>query len=106
MLKERTDGLFHRNLRGPGTCPCRFVFDREAVLNSLGIHSRESLDNSQVFTGASQRVFAVEIRRLHNQRVAFPMPARVTGPLRDASRYRRTAIGRDYPNIVILLEEN
>jgi hypothetical protein len=75
-------------------------------LNRVGIHSRESLDHTQIFARASQWIFAVEIRCLDNERVAVPMAARIASPLPDISRDVRPDVQRNDASVMRHLEQD
>ena len=69
-------------------------------------HAREALGQPHVLAGALERVLAVEIRRLDDQRLALPVAAVASRPLTDVWRQVRTSVERDDADVVDHLDEN
>src|SRR6202521_4652275 len=53
-LKYRALDLHHGKLRFPRSCPCRRIFDREFVEDSLLVDAPEAFDDMQIFTRSSE----------------------------------------------------
>jgi hypothetical protein len=76
--------LAHRNHCCPRSCPHRRIFDSELVEKRVSVGAREALDQVRVLARVGQAGFALEIRRVDNQRVSLPVAARVSLPLTNA----------------------
>src|SRR5262245_39742849 len=75
-----------RVLAGPRCCPCIRVFHYEAIEQRLCVKPREALDDVQILCRSSEPGLVCEIRRVYDERVAFPAADRVAEPLADALR--------------------
>src|SRR3954453_7523321 len=75
VLKDRTVDLRHENLTAPGFLPGGRIRDRKLIRNSVGIGSCEPFHHMQVLAGAPERGPVGEVGGIHDQRIAFPVPA-------------------------------
>src|SRR5471032_1055447 len=87
--------------RGPRLAVHRRVDDFHVPLNRLRTSAREALDRVQVRGGLvlEARLRRV-VRAVHDERVAFPVAARVAEPLTDALIDVRTPVERHHANVV------
>src|SRR5690349_12036544 len=83
--------LFH----SPGPRPHRGIFDRHLIGERLWAGARPALDEMQILARAAVISLWTEICHINNQRVTFPMAARIAKPLPDAGRQMRTAVHHD-----------
>src|SRR5687768_3405693 len=90
----------------PGTRPRLRIIDRELVFDLIVRDARETLGDlhgvrrSAAAAAAADGITPVEIRRLDDERLAFPAAARHPDPLLQAGRRRRTVVERDDPRVV------
>src|SRR5262245_60335486 len=77
VFEERTLASSHGNFHGPWLRKCLRVIDCELVQKRVGIKALETFGQPHVFARATESSSVREIRRLDNERVAFPMAARV-----------------------------
>src|ERR1700719_4283393 len=61
-------------LAGPRPVPRVRVLHREAVQQRIVVDAREALYDVEVFRRSTKRSLVVEIGRVDNERVPFPMP--------------------------------
>src|SRR5262245_30840137 len=103
VLIQRLWILRHRNSNSDrGREPAR-IRQRVLVQQRVGRRARESLDEGErpveIWTHRAAWAEVVdlltEIRRLDDQRLPFPMPARVAVVLSDAARHVRAAVHPD-----------
>src|SRR5262245_29369815 len=106
VFEQWTDSLLQRQLCSPGSAPCRLVLNCELILNRFSIGPRETLDDTQIFARASERILSVEIHRFYNEGIALPAAPGITGPLTYISRNVWTPIHRNNPDVVCLLEQD
>src|SRR5207249_2749444 len=75
----------------------RRIFERGFVLNRIRINARVPLDDVERGTGEVpghiEPRLAVEIRRVHDERIALPPPHRVAGPERHRGWNMSAAVG-------------
>ena len=64
----------------PGPRPGRRVIERDFVIQSVRIKARKSFDHMQAVGGTPEIRFIGEVCCIHDERIAFPVPARVTEP--------------------------
>src|SRR6185312_15940902 len=80
ILVQGTLGRGHRYFSTPCPAPCVRIVNRELIEDRVGAHAREALDDVQSRARSLERRLLGEIRRVDNQRVAFPPAARVASP--------------------------
>ena len=85
----------HFLLHGPRFRPRRRILDRHGVLERLRVHARPAFDQVQVLARALEVDLRREVRDVDDQRVAFPVAARVAEPLPDRRREVRALLDRD-----------
>jgi len=84
-----------RERHAPGTCPRLRIVNGRFVLDRVGARAREALNHLQRIAGGHQTAVPghanrpIEVRGLHDQRVALPVTARDPHVLTDGLRYRR-----------------
>ena len=105
VLVDQLVGPLQRNQRRPGLGPGRRVGDGDLVVERVGADAGEALDQVQVLARSSELALLREIRRLDDQRVAFPAASRVAVPELDVLVHVRTAVHRDDARIVRHLAE-
>src|SRR5688572_7129586 len=99
-------GLRHRYRGRPFPREGRRVVDREFVLDRARIGAREALDQAHAFRRPPETDLVGEVRRIDDERRAFPAAARITEPLPDLWSDMRTAVERDDARVVNHLVEN
>ena len=77
---------------------------RELVKDRFRVGAREVFDQVKILIGSSEMSLVREIRRAHNQRIAFPMTHRVTQPLAYRLWQMWSPVQRDDPHFVNHLE--
>ncbi len=97
----RDPGILSAPRRGPN----RRVFDRELIENRVVRDARESLHHVEIFRSREESGSLSEVRRVHDQGIAFPVADRVAHPLADLLR-RMLAVQRDDAGVVDHLDEN
>src|SRR5262245_25003690 len=85
----------HRQQHRPRLLPGCRIADREPQLEPIGADARVSLDEMQIRRRSTVVVLAVEIRRLDDERVAFPVAAGVADPGANVVVQPRTSVERD-----------
>src|SRR5882672_8010171 len=90
----------HRNLRSPWPDPGRGIIRSELVEQIVGVNPPETLSEVESLCRASEVRLVAEIRRLDDERIAVPSPPAVAEPLAKAGREVRSAIERDYADLV------
>src|SRR5262245_58068170 len=95
VFKKSTLALRHRNLDCPGPCPRIRIFNSKLINECVGIRPAETFDELHVFAASPERILIRKIRGFDNERVSFPMPARVAFPQTDIRWKMRTAIRRN-----------
>src|SRR5207244_12788154 len=88
---------------GPRFGPRSRIFNRRLVDHRVIRGAREALHQAQLFAGSPERGQVREIGGVDDQRVAVPMPHRVSLPQMNVLRDMRAAVGRDDARAVILL---
>ena len=110
VLVERSHDLGHRDRCRPRLREGRRIVDRDLVVHRTGTESREALDDATLLAGAIDSHVSLvdvgEIDRLNDERIAFPVAARVAQPLFDAGPDVRTPVHRNDPRVVNHLDEN
>src|SRR5207244_3595972 len=89
VLEEWTVGVKHRKLCAPRLRPRLRVFDSELVQDPVRGDAREAFDDVQRVAGSLDRDLVVEVRRVDDERVAFPSPARIAAKLANLVRNMR-----------------
>ena len=85
-----------RDFGRPGPGPGGGILDRERVVDRVRVDAREPLVDVQRRRGDSEPRLVVEVGRVDDQRVAFPVAARVAVPLADAlPTWRTRAVDRE-----------
>src|SRR6185295_4672861 len=79
MILGDRPGIF----AGPRLIPGLRILDCEPVLQRVRARARETLRDLEVLGRAAEAGLVGEVRRLDDERVAFPMPHRVAEPLAD-----------------------
>ncbi len=109
VLDELSVLRMHEELDGP-RCREHGVVHGRAIADLIGRGARELLDDPELVAHQGvEHLDAVEVpirllvRRLDDQRVAFPVAARIADPLRHAAREVRAAVDRDDPDLVVEL---
>src|ERR1022692_1998040 len=82
-------------LAGPRLGPGCGVVDREAIQKGLIVHAREALDHVQVLGRSAEPRLVREIRGVHHEGVAFPVPHGVSQPQADGFRKMLTVHAHD-----------
>src|SRR5437867_6490013 len=100
VLKDGCSTSRYRDLDGPGLLKRGRVINRVLIQKRFGIHSFESLDDAQFLARPSKRRFSSEVRRLDDEGVALPVPARIASPLAHAWCDVRAAIERNHARVV------
>src|SRR4030095_11414038 len=77
-------GCAQANDGGPWLHPRGRIIDRHLVVDRVGARPRETLREMQAIRRAHEVALRREVRRVDDERVAFPMAARVAVQLRDA----------------------
>src|SRR5476649_1138724 len=81
---------------GPRSCPRRLILDRDFVIDRLRTGTGPAFDQMQIsLIGSSEVRLAAEIRDVDNQRVTFPVAARIPKPESDGRGEMRTSVHRD-----------
>src|SRR5207253_4219494 len=95
-----------RNHHGPRRGPRRRVVHRELVFEDLRPDAREALGEPQVLVRPREIALRREVRRVDDERVAFPVSARVAVPAADAGVEVRAAVERNDARVVRHLAED
>ena len=85
----------------------RGIGDRVLVVDQVVAHTPEALDGVCVRRSPiPKRRLVVEVRGLDDERVAFPVPARVAVPMANGLGQVRTAVERNHPHVMDVLVED
>src|SRR5262245_34251181 len=105
VFEYRAGELFHRNRAGPRLREDRRVVDSKLVIDSVRIDPCKPFDDSKRFATALEirdrtelikpTAGGVEVRRLDDERVSLPMPARVAHPLPNVRSEMRPGVEWD-----------
>src|SRR5215831_6807267 len=106
VFEERTLASRHRNFHSPWLRKSLRVVDRELVQKRVGINTLETFRQPHVFACATESSSVREIRRLHDERVAFPMAARVSFQLTNVLRNMRPVFQWNDADVVNHLNQN
>src|SRR5215813_2196085 len=80
VLKEFALALRYRYLDCPGPRPRVRIFNGKLINECVGIRTTKAFDELHIFAASTKRILIRKIRRFHDKRVSFPMPARVAFP--------------------------
>src|SRR5215813_1111642 len=80
MLEHRPIDLHKRQFAFPRYFPSGRIVHGEFIADRVIADTGETLDDFHVLAGPAESSLVVEICRFDNQRVSFPMPARVAEP--------------------------
>ena len=93
------------NLAAPGTRERRRIVDGELVENRVGAHAGEAFDHLQALGRAAKSLERMKVRRLDDERIAFPPSDRIAHPGAEVWRETFTP-DPDDPDIVHHLDED
>ena len=80
-LVDRRAARHHRHSDRPRLGERLRVVNHELVLKRVGVNASDSFDQAQLRSGALKARLPIDLGRLHDQRVAFPVSARSARPL-------------------------
>src|SRR5262249_38522043 len=96
------DGNFH----SPWFCKRVRIVDRELVQKRVGIKPLETFGQPHIFARATESSAVREVRRLDDERVAFPMASRVSFQLANLLRKMRPVFEWNDADVVNHLNQN
>src|SRR5262245_29446111 len=106
VFEEWTLASRHGNLHGPWLRKCFRVVDRELVQKRVGIKTLETFSQAHIFACATKSSSVCEVRRLDDERVAFPMASRVSFQLANLLRKMRPVFEWNDADVVNHLNQN
>ena len=101
VFVNRTLGGVQGNFPGPGACKRRGILDPELIQDLVRFDAGEALDHVQVLIGAAEADLTVVICGVDDQRLAFPVAARVSQPEAEAWGQVRAAVSADDAEVVV-----
>src|SRR2546428_11825681 len=100
VFEHRAVALPQGKSHCPECGPGRRVLNGQSVLDRAGVDACKTLDQMEVSAGAPEIGLVGEIRRVDDQRIAFPATARVAYPLPQLRREMLAAVDRHNARLV------
>src|SRR5262249_28730550 len=106
VLEKRIPALRDGNFHSPWFRKCVRIVDRELVQKRVGIKPLEMFGQPHIFARATESSPVREVRRLDDERIAFPMASRVSFQLANLLRKMRLAFEWNDADVVNHLNKN